>query len=146
MGRKERITISVDRSVARSLQSRQSLNVSALCNKMLTEYVAGGEVPDVAITRRIETVQADIEQLESEIALKETSLEHKEEELRVLRELAAESRADTSDEIDELVDKVESGDFPESNVKSDNPAVVNHAAKAGITPERFTAEVKRRLE
>jgi len=146
MSEKERLTISVDRSVARSVQSRQSLNVSALCNQLLTEYVAGGEVPEVAISRRIETLQADIEQLESEIALKKTSLGHKKDELEVLRELAAESRAETSDEIDGFVDKIESGDFPESNLESDNSAVVNHAMKAGITAERFTTEVKRRLE
>jgi hypothetical protein len=145
MDEKERLTITVDGPVARSVQSRETLNVSALCNKMLTEYVAGGELPDVAIARRTETLQAEIEQLESEIALKETTLAQKQEELRTLRDVAAESRTETADEIDAFVAKVEAGTFPEANLKRDNSAVMNHATKAGVTAERFVAEAKHRL-
>jgi len=70
----------------------------------------------------------------------EVHLDLTEEELKGLR--ATEEQKKINEQVEELSELIESGDFPEDNVHAENPAIKKHAKAANISPERLIAEFR----
>jgi chromosome segregation ATPase len=131
-------SFSVDEDVAEMLAERDDLNASAVVNKFLREYVAGGRGEEAALEIRLN-------ELDDEIADLEKELEQKRRERDRIESQLDERRSELREQLTAVEQKVRQGQFPADNVDADNPAIQNWASKAGVPAERFVDELRARL-
>jgi len=131
-------SFSIDEDVNELLAERDDINPSAVVNKFLREYVAGGRGEEAALEIRLNELDDEIAELEKELEQKrrerdriESQLEDRQSELR--------------EQLLEVETKVREGVFPRENVDSENPAIQNWASDAGVPAERFVDELEARL-
>jgi chromosome segregation ATPase len=131
-------SFSIDQDVADMLAERDDLNASAVVNKFLREYVAGGRGEEAALEIRLN-------ELDDEIADLEKELEQKRRERERIESQLDSRRSELREQLTEVEQKVRAGEFPRENVDADNPAIQNWASKAGVPAERFANELQARL-
>lgn len=131
-------SFSVDEDIDELLAEREDINASAVVNKFLREYIAGGKGTEAAL-------EARIQQLDGEIADLEKDLQRKRRERERLNNQVERERQSMHEAVDELVTMVHEGDFFRENLDVDNDAVVKKASEAGVPTERFIEEVEARL-
>lgn len=144
VGKKTR-TFSLDSDLADQLQRRDELNASAVVNKMLREYLNGGESPDVALMERLKRVNEDIDDAED----KRDRLDAKIEELKEKRD-GIKQQLGTRDEhqaeqIETVAQMVENSEIPEDRLEPTATVIQHRAGKAQMCPEQFVSEVESEL-
>jgi septal ring factor EnvC (AmiA/AmiB activator) len=137
MGKSPR-SFSIDDDLDRLLSDREDINASAVVNNFLREYIAGGKGTEAALETRIQ-------QLDEEIADLETDLTQKRRERDRLESQLERERESLHDAVADLVAMIEADNFPRENLTSENIAVVDRASEAGVPVDRFIDEVEARL-
>lgn len=131
-------SFSIDEDVNELLSERDDINASAVVNKFLREYVAGGRGEEAALEIRLN-------ELDDEIADLEKELEQKRRERDRISDQLDSRRSELRDQLLEVEQKVTQGQFPRENVDAENPAIQNWASKAGVPADRFVDELEARL-
>lgn len=131
-------SFSIDEDVNELLSERDDINASAVVNKFLREYVAGGRGEEAALEIRLN-------ELDDEIADLEKELEQKRRERDRISDQLDSRRSELRDQLIEVEQKVTQGQFPRENVDAENPAIQNWASKAGVPADRFVDELEARL-
>jgi len=137
MGKQPR-SFSVDEDLAELLSERDDINASAVVNKFLREYLAGGRGEEAALEIRLS-------ELDEEIASLETELERKRRERDRVESQLSDRRSELREQLHTVEQKVRNGEFPAENITSDNPAIQRWASEAGVPAERFADELEARV-
>jgi len=137
MGKQPR-SFSVDEDLDELLSERDDINASAVVNKFLREYLAGGRGEEAALEIRLT-------ELDEEIASLETELERKRRERERVESQLSARRSELRDQLHTVERKVRNNEFPADNITADNPAIQRWASEAGVPAERFASELEARL-
>lgn len=131
-------SFSIDEDVNEMLSERDDINASAVVNKFLREYVAGGRGEEAALEIRLNELDDEIADLEKELEQKRRERDRIENQLNS-------RRSELREQLAEVEQKVREGAFPRENVDPDNPAIQRWASKAGVPAERFADELQARI-
>lgn len=131
-------SFSIEEDIDEALRRRDDLNASGAVNKFLHEYVRSGKGEEAALSVRLE-------QLDEEIADKETELDRlRRERDRIEAELES-RRSELREQVSELEGMVREGAFPRENITAENEAIRTRASEAGVPPTRLVSELEGRL-
>lgn len=123
-------SISIDPDLDKLCQESDA-NISKVSNKLLREYFAGGKGTEAVYELRVNMLDEEIANLKKEVERKERERERYIEKMK-------EDDQQLQDAVDGFLDV-----YQESmDVDTDNAAVQNHAAKAGVPVERFIEELE----
>lgn len=142
----ERITIRIGNDLESWLNQQDHLNVSSLARDLLRSYITVGDTVEVGLERRLKDAEQKLERKEMEKTRVEQEIEQLRREIDRIEQKLAERRSQTPEEVIKFAQRIESNRFNEDNLTADNPAVQNHAQKAGISPTNFIQEVETRLD
>jgi len=131
-------SFSVDEDIADLLSERDDLNKSAIVNQFLREYLAGGDGEEAALRIRLE-------RLDEEIADTEKELTRLKRERDRIQDRLGDKQSQINEVLDEVAEKVRSGEFPRENIDAGNLAIQNWAAEAGVPADRFVDELEAQL-
>jgi chromosome segregation ATPase len=137
MGKQPR-SFSIDEDVAELLADRDDINASAVVNKFLREYVAGGRGEEAALEIRMNELDEEIADLEKELQRK------KRERDRIESQLES-RRSELREQLLDVEQRIEAGEFPVNNIDPDNPAIQKWANEAGVPAGKFVDELEARL-
>jgi len=130
-------SFSIDEDVNELLSERDDINASAVVNKFLREYVAGGRGEEAALEIRLN-------ELDDEIADLEKQLEQKRRERERIEKQLNSRRSELREQLHEAEQMIQNGDF-RGDLDPENGAIQNWASKAGVPADRFVNELEGRL-
>lgn len=131
-------SFSIDEDVNEMLSERDDINASAVVNKFLREYVAGGRGEEAALEIRLNELDEEISDLERELEQKRRERDRIEQQLQS-------RRSELREQLAEVEQKIRNDEFPRDNVHADNAAIQNWASKAGVPADRFADELQSRI-
>lgn len=138
---KERINVTVDPSVKRTLQARDDVNVSGLVNQFLDRYLGGKDETVAAKLTRIERLRDQAEELRREAKSKEQQADILEQELE-------DQRRERNEQLRRAASNIETGD-PLKSTPSDEPIIQTPegrieamADEYGVDPDELVAKAK----
>jgi predicted nucleic acid-binding Zn-ribbon protein len=131
-------SFSIDEDVAEILSDRDDVNPSAAVNKFLREYLTSGRGAEAALEVRLS-------QLDEEIAEKEKELERLRRERGRIDDRLRQNKSELTEQVNEIANKINQGDFPVKNIDPENPAIQNWASEAGVPAERFVDELQAKV-
>lgn len=138
---KERINVTVDPSVKRTLQARDDVNVSGLVNQFLGRYLGGKDETVAAKLTRIERLRDEAEDLRREARSKEQQADIIEEELEDERKQREQSLRQAAARI-ETADPLRSMPQDEPVVKTADETLESMADQHGVDVSELVAKAK----
>lgn len=144
MGKTSR-SFSLDEDLDQRIDARSDLNPSAITNEFWREYLAAGKAPDAALVMRKERIESQLEEVRADISKSQSQEERLVREREQVDSLMERQDEKSRSAVEDVVARIERGNFPRSNVDIDNPAIQNWAADAGMTASRLVDEVEARL-
>lgn len=146
---KDRRSITLDPEVSDYL-SKDGVNASALINKLVREYMAGGDTSQELRRLRIQQTESEIENLEMQ-------MEQRRKELERLRELEKERKIEKEADREEALDEAATKLTPDRwlkgasrreqipDIQSDEVSVVYSQADVDMDKSEFYHEVMGRI-
>lgn len=131
-------SFSIDEDVDELLANRDDINASGLVNQFLRDYVAGGKGKEAALELRLDALDEDISELETELRQKKRERDRIENQLD-------EMRRSTNDAVAEFVEMIENEEFDPANLDPENGAVTTYASDAGLPADVFVEKVQTHL-
>lgn len=128
---KERTSLSLDPDVAQFLK-QDHVNASGLVNKLVKQHMNGGAGEDIIREFRMNQLESELNQLQSQE-------EQKRKELEKLRELEREKKLELEEELTDARDAIEA--LPDDRAHPDNEAVKVQAEKVDMDPSELLREL-----
>lgn len=145
MANRPSVSVRIDPETKDRLDDRDDLNLSGLMRGMLDDYLRVGDSVEVALEKRRQEKQEEL----NELQLRKTELENQiaqvERELEDIQDKIQSRRNSEPEQVIEFAEKINSGQFSHDQLEVDNPALQNWAQKAGIAPKQFIRKVEARL-
>lgn len=142
-------SFSIDEDLNDLLSERDDINASAVVNKFLREYVAGGRGKEAALEVRLNDLDDEIADLEKQLQQKRRERDRIESQLESRRGELHEQLAEAEDIVQD------SPQFWDGNpngvgsatpdIDPENAMIQKYAAEAGVPAERFADELEARL-
>jgi cell division FtsZ-interacting protein ZapD len=126
---KERSTFSLDPEVNEFLQ-QDHVNASGLVNKLVKQHMNGGADEDILREFRIQQLESELNQIESQ-------QEQKRKELEKLRQIDQNKSEEQQQQLEEARDEL-----AETPKDPENPAIQNWAEKLGLTAAELIDELE----
>jgi len=136
------LSVRVDQSTQNQL-SNESINTSGLVRSLLTNYFQTGDTVEASLQKQLADLEEKLNALEMEKTQLEQRIKKKEREIDQVQHRLKQRRENVPEEVEEFAEKINAGKFPLGNLEPENPAVQNHAEKAGLPdPETFISKVR----
>lgn len=141
----EKITFRVDSDTKRRLDG-QHINKSAVMRSLANKYARTGDTEEAALLVEREQHEERLRDLEREKGDIDAEIKKIERQIDRIDKRLEQRRENTSEEAQEMADRIEDGRFSLANLEEDNIAVENSATKAGLSVDEFIFEVREVLD
>lgn len=141
----EKITFRVDADTKRRLDG-QHVNKSAVMRSLADKYARTGDTEEAALLVEREQHEERLRELEREKGDIDAEIKKIERQIDRIDRRLEQRRENTSDEAQEMAERITDGRFSLSKLTEDNPAVQNSAQKAGLSVDEFIFEVREELD
>lgn len=141
----DKLSVRVDEDTARQLE-REEINTSGLVRGLLENYFQTADTVEAGLQKKLSNKQERKRKLEQQKTDIEQDIQSLESEIEQLEHRLKQRREHVPEEVREFAERINDGKFRLENLQPDNPAVDNHAHKAGIPDtEEFIRKVKQQL-
>lgn len=141
----DKITFRVDSDTKRRLDS-DHVNKSAVMRDLANKYARTGDTEEAALLVEREQKEDRLRELQREKSDIQSEIDRQEREISRIDRRIEQRRENTTDEAQEVAQRIQEGRFKRSQLTEDNPAMINWAQKAGLDVDAFLFEVQEELD